>query len=57
MVAGILSAVASGKSPEDALRLGIACGSATVQMPGTELFTMDLVNDIINKIKIEKINI
>lgn len=57
MVAGILTAVASGKSSEDALRLGIACGSATVQMPGTELFTMDLVNDIINKIKIEKINI
>lgn len=57
MVAGILSIIANGGSSEDALRLGIACGSATVQMPGTELFTMDLVNNIINEIKIEKINV
>ena len=57
MVAGILSIIANGGSSEDALRLGIACGSATVQMPGTELFTMGLVNNIINEIKIEKINV
>ena len=57
MVAAILSIIAKGGTSEDALRLGIACGSSTVQMPGTELFTMDLVNDIINEIKIEKINI
>ena len=57
MVAGILSIIANGGSSEDALRLGIACGSATVQMPGTELFTMNLVNSIINEIKIEKINV
>jgi 6-phosphofructokinase 2 len=57
MVAGILSVIANGGSSEDALKLGIACGSATVQMPGTELFTMDLVNELIGRIKIEKIDV
>ncbi|RZV40437.1 MAG: hypothetical protein EVJ48_00505 [Candidatus Acidulodesulfobacterium acidiphilum] len=57
MVAGILSVIANGGSAEDSLKLGIACGTATVQMPGTELFTMDIVDNIVKEIKIEKINI
>ncbi len=57
MVAAILSVIAIGGKPEEALKLGIACGSATVQMPGTELFTMELVNNIIGEIKIDKINL
>ncbi len=57
MVAGILSVIANGGGSEDALRLGIACGSGTVQMPGTELFTMELVNGLIDRIKIERINL
>ncbi|MGC8554815.1 MAG: 1-phosphofructokinase family hexose kinase [Candidatus Acidulodesulfobacterium sp.] len=57
MVAGILSAIYNGGSSEDSLKLGIACGTATVQMPGTELFTMDIVDNIIKDIYIEKLNI
>jgi 6-phosphofructokinase 2 len=57
MVAGILSVIANGGSAEDSLKIGMACGAATVQMPGTELFTTDLVDNIVKEIKIEKINI
>ena len=57
MVAGIVSVIANGGSAEDSLKLGMACGTSTVQMPGTELFTMDLVDNILKEIKIEKINI
>ncbi|MHB8232189.1 MAG: 1-phosphofructokinase family hexose kinase [bacterium] len=57
MVAGILSVIANGGKAEDALKLGIACGSATVQMPGTELFTTELVKELTDTVKIEKINV
>ncbi|MFT3929524.1 MAG: 1-phosphofructokinase family hexose kinase [Spongiibacteraceae bacterium] len=39
MVAGLAFAFAQGQSAEQALRLGIACGSGTASHPGTELFT------------------
>jgi 6-phosphofructokinase 2 len=57
MVGAILSVIAKGGSAAEALKLGIACGSATVQMPGTELFTMELADKLSGTIKIEKINI
>ncbi len=58
MVAGLLSVISSedGNSVK-ALKLGIACGSATVQKPGTELFTMDLVDKLIDKIQIEQLKL
>lgn len=38
MLGGLVAALAQGQSPEEALRLGLACGAGTVQQPGTELF-------------------
>lgn len=38
MVGGLVGALARGQDAEDALRLGLACGAGTVQMPGTQLF-------------------
>ena len=38
MVAGLIAAFAQGGDSAQALRLGLACGSATAAQPGTELF-------------------
>jgi len=37
MVAGIVSSLSQGNSPEEAVRFGIAAGAAAVMTPGTEL--------------------
>ncbi|WP_018912991.1 1-phosphofructokinase family hexose kinase [Thiomonas sp. FB-6] len=38
MLAGLIAALARGDEPAEALRLGLACGSATAARPGTEIF-------------------
>ncbi|UOG75667.1 1-phosphofructokinase family hexose kinase [Hymenobacter tibetensis] len=38
MVAGVIYALANGKSVREAVRLGVACGTAATMNPGTELF-------------------
>lgn len=38
MLAGLLAALARGQPPEQALRVGLACGSGTAAQPGTEIF-------------------
>ncbi len=37
MVAGVVLSLARGKSVEQAVRFGVAAGSAAVMTPGTEL--------------------
>ncbi|WP_027185555.1 1-phosphofructokinase family hexose kinase [Desulfovibrio inopinatus] len=44
LVAGIVGALACGKSPEDALSQGIGCGTATASKPGTQVFEPDDAN-------------
>lgn len=41
MVAGIVCSLSRGNSIEDAVLFGLACGSATIKSPGTELLTKD----------------
>lgn len=43
MVAGLVAAYAAGREGEAALRLGLACGSATAAQPGTEIFDVATV--------------
>jgi 6-phosphofructokinase 2 len=58
MVAGLLSVISSEDgNAVKALKLGIACGSGTVQKPGTELFTMDLVDKLVDIIQIEQLKL
>lgn len=56
MVAGITAALAQGKASFEALRHGIACGSGTVRHPGTELFTMDDVAELMPRIEIQTLD-
>jgi 6-phosphofructokinase 2 len=41
LVAGLVTAVRRGDSPQEMLHFGVLCGSATAAHPGTELFTRD----------------
>ncbi|MES2874818.1 MAG: 1-phosphofructokinase family hexose kinase [Bacteroidota bacterium] len=41
MVAGMVYSLARGKSLQEMVRMGIACGTAATMNPGTELFKMD----------------
>lgn len=41
MVAGMVHSLSNGKSLQEMVRMGIACGTAATMNPGTELFKMD----------------
>lgn len=56
MVAGLVAAFARGKSAEDALKLGIACGSATARHPGTELFVRDEIDPLVAQIEVRSLD-
>ncbi|GAB3893958.1 1-phosphofructokinase family hexose kinase [Larkinella knui] len=47
MVGGMVYALSQGKSYEDMLRLGVACGTAATMNPGTELFHPDDVERLL----------
>ncbi len=54
VVAGFVLAHSQGKNLEECLRLGCACGTATVTTPGTELCHYDTVMEILPKVEIAK---
>jgi len=53
MLAGALVAAVDGDSWESALRLGVACGTATVMTPGTELCSRADVEALLPKVVVE----
>jgi len=55
MVAGIVYQMNHGKTIVDAIRFGIACGSATTINSGMQLATLDQANGMLKKIKVKKI--
>ncbi|RRB00005.1 1-phosphofructokinase family hexose kinase [Larkinella rosea] len=48
MVGGMIYALSQGKSYEEMLRFGVACGTAATMNPGTELFHKDDVERLLN---------
>lgn len=56
MVAGFAFAFAQGQSAEQALRLGIACGSGTASHPGTELFTAEDVASLVAAVTVLRLD-
>lgn len=46
MVAGIVFGLSQGKSLSNAVRLGLACGSATIKSPGTQLLKKEDVEEL-----------
>lgn len=56
MVAGLVTALAGGSPPTDALRLGLACGSASAAQPGTELLDYAHMQQLLSNITIRPIS-
>jgi 6-phosphofructokinase 2 len=56
MVAGLTAALARNVPAHEALRQGIACGTGTVQHPGTELFSMDDIERLVPQIEIHTLD-
>ena len=57
LLGGLVAAFAQDHDPADALRLGICCGSATAEKPGTGLFTPQDINDSINNVEIRPLDV
>ena len=50
MVAGIIYSLVNGNNLQEALRFGVACGTATTMNPGTELFDKDDVETLYSQL-------
>lgn len=57
MVAGLAYAFIQNISPEQALKLAVACGAGTAKQPGTQLFKTEDINGLLKQIKIKKLDI
>ncbi len=57
MLAGLLAGFVQGLGSVDTLRLAVACGTGTVQQPGTELFHPDMVKRLVPEISIREMSI
>jgi len=55
MVAGFVLSLSQGKNFEDALRYGVACGTAATMNPGTELCNKKDADMLFQRIEVEKI--
>ncbi len=52
MVGALVHAFSRGDTPEDALRLALACGSGTAAQPGTELFDPRALPDLLSRTQV-----
>jgi 6-phosphofructokinase 2 len=56
LLAGLLVARAEGREPAEALRLGVACGTATAETPGTDLCHRDGVDRILPQVEVRSLD-
>lgn len=57
MVAGLAYSFAHKQSPEQALKLAVACGTGTAQQPGTQLFKAKEIEPLLNQISVKTLDI
>lgn len=57
LVAGLVAAFARGLAPDKALALGVACATAAVTQPGTELFTAEQLDYVLPDIVVRWLDI
>ncbi len=55
LVAGIVAGMKQGKKMEEALKLGVAAGTATVTLEGTALATKEKIKQIISGVKLTEL--
>ena len=56
LLAGLLVARADGATPEEALRYGVACGSATAMTPGTDLCHREDVDALTPHVTVQRLD-
>ncbi|MCF6202899.1 MAG: 1-phosphofructokinase family hexose kinase [Methylococcaceae bacterium] len=57
MVAGLAHAFAQKKTPDQALKLAVACGAGTAKQKGTQLFNPDEIETIMKEINVRTLDI
>ena len=57
LLAGLVTAASRGEDAAAMLRLGVMCGSATAGHPGTELFRLDEVSQLSDKVKVTTLDV
>jgi len=55
MVAGLVCTLAQGEEAAQVLRLAVACGSATADRPGTEIFTRPQALALVDRIQVDRL--
>ena len=57
LLAGLVTAASRGEDAAAMLRLGVMCGSATAGHPGTELFRLDEVSQLGDKVEVTTLDV
>ena len=57
MVGGLVWALEQGHSTKDALAWGIASGAATASLPGTEVGSRPLIEELLTQVRLENLQI
>jgi len=55
MFAGFVHGLSQGMQDPDALRLSVACAMVAVMTEGSETFALEMVENVLAKIQIEKV--
>jgi 6-phosphofructokinase 2 len=57
MVAGMVTAIHRNATPQEMLRLGVICGSATASHPGTELFARSEIEQVEYDLEVQELGV
>lgn len=57
LLAGLAYAFATNKSPEQALKFAVCCGTGTAKQPGTQLFNLEDIASLSPQTTVKKLNI
>ena len=57
VISGLIASALKGEAPQQMLRLGVSCGSATASHPGTELFSRDELDAVTSTVEITQLDV
>jgi 6-phosphofructokinase 2 len=57
VISGLIASALKGETPQQMLRLGVSCGSATASHPGTELFSRDELEAVSATVEVTQLDV
>ena len=57
VISGLIASALKGETPQQMLRLGVSCGSATSSHPGTELFSLDELEAVTAAVEVTQLDV